>query len=154
MTSLVLSLDEVGAGDAGLVGGKGANLGELLRNGFPVPPGFVVCADAYARFLEVLDLGAELRELGSAPPDEIVQRCTLIRARLENEELPGELADLILAAHGSLIANRGRPIVCAVRSSATAEDLGAASFAGQHGTYYYVESSRPLPLLDGSAWAP
>jgi len=155
--SLVLSLDEIGAGDAGLAGGKGANLGELLRNGFPVPPGFVVCADAYARVLEVLDLGTALRQLDSAPPEEIVQRCSSIRARLENEELPGELADLILSAHGRLIENRGRPIVCAVRSSATAEDLGAASFAGQHGTYYYVDTAQLLNKVRqcwGSLWSP
>jgi rifampicin phosphotransferase len=155
--SLVLSLDEVGAGDAGLVGGKGANLGELLRSGFPVPPGFVVCADAYARILEALDLGAELRQLLSVPPEESVQRCAIIRERLENEELSRELADLILAAHGRLIENRGRPIVCAVRSSATAEDLGAASFAGQHGTYYYVDAAQLLKKIRqcwGSLWSP
>lgn len=156
MRSLVLSLDEVGAGDTGLVGGKGANLGELLRNGFPVPPGFVVCADAYARVLEVLDLGAALRELDSVPPEEIVPRCAAIRERLENEDLPAELADLILAAHRRLIENRGRPIVCAVRSSATAEDLGAASFAGQHGTYYYVDAAQLLKKVRqcwGSLWS-
>lgn len=155
--SLVLALDEVGAGDAALVGGKGANLGELLRNGFPVPPGFVVCAHAYARFLEALDLGTELRELGAAPPEESVGRCAGIRSRLENEALPGELAELILAAHGKLIANRGRPILCAVRSSATAEDLGAASFAGQHGTYYYVDAAQLLRKVRqcwGSLWSP
>lgn len=157
MTALVLPLDEVGAGDAGTVGGKGANLGELLRNGFPVPPGFVVCADAYARFLQTLGLGDELRQFHSAPPDELEQRCTLIRNRLENEELPGELADLILANHGRLMENRGRPIVCAVRSSATAEDLGAASFAGQHGTYYYVDRPQLLKKVRqcwGSLWSP
>lgn len=157
MRSLVLSLDEVGAGDAGLVGGKGANLGEMLRQGFPVPPGFAVCADAYARFLAFLDLGAELRQLDSAPPDEIVRRCAAIRGRLENEEFPGELADSILAAHSRLIENRGRPIMCAVRSSATAEDLGAASFAGQHGTYYYVDTAQLLLKVRqcwGSLWSP
>ena len=157
MTALVLSLDEVGASDAGTVGGKGANLGELLRNGFPVPPGFVVCADAYARFLQTLGLGNELRQFHSAPPDELEQRCTLIRDRLENEELPGQLADLILASHSRLIENRGRPIVCAVRSSATAEDLGAASFAGQHGTYYYVDRAQLLKKVRqcwGSLWSP
>lgn len=157
MRSLVLSLDEVGAGDAGLVGGKGANLGELLHHGFPVPPGFAVCADAYARFLAFLDLGAELRQLDSAPPDEIVRRCASIRGRLENEEFPGGLADSILAAHDRLIENRGRPIMCAVRSSATAEDLGAASFAGQHGTYYYVGTAQLLLKVRqcwGSLWSP
>ncbi len=157
MKSPVLSLDEVGAGDAGLVGGKGANLGELLRNGFPVPPGFVVCADVYARFLQALGLGNELRQIHSAPPHQLEQHCTLIRGRLENEELPGQLADLILASHGRLIENRGRPIVCAVRSSATAEDLGAASFAGQHGTYYYVDAAQLLKKVRqcwGSLWSP
>ena len=155
--SIVLSLDEAGAVDAGLVGGKGANLGELLRNGFPVPPGFVVCADAYARFFKILELGAELLQLRHAPPDEIAQCCSVIRGRLESQELPGELADLILAAHRRLVENRGRPIVCAVRSSATAEDLGAASFAGQHGTYYYVDTAQLLKKVRqcwGSLWSP
>ena len=157
MRSPVLSLEEVGAGDAGLVGGKGANLGELLRNGFPVPPGFVVCADAYACFFKILELGAELLELSHAPPGEFAQCCSIIRGRLESQELPGELADSILAAHRRLIENRGRPIVCAVRSSATAEDLGAASFAGQHGTYYYVDTAQLLKKVRqcwGSLWSP
>ena len=157
VTSLVLSLDEVGTADTGLVGGKGANLGEMLRNGFPVPPGFVVCADAYARFLEALGLGAELRQFHAVPADEIVQRCALIRDRLENEELPEELAALIRAAHEKLTQSRGRQIVCAVRSSATAEDLGAASFAGQHGTYYYVDAAQLLKKIRqcwGSLWSP
>ena len=157
VTPLVLSLDEVGTADTGLVGGKGANLGEMLRNGFPVPPGFVVCADAYARFLEALGLGAELRQFHTVPADEIVQRCALIRERLENEELPEELAALIRTAHEKLTQSRGRQIVCAVRSSATAEDLGAASFAGQHGTYYYVDAAQLLKKIRqcwGSLWSP
>lgn len=156
MSRLVIALDDVGAGDAGQVGGKGANLGEMLRNGFPVPPGFVVSADAYAGFFAALDLGAELRRLDSAPAGEIEQHCGLIRARIEGDELPGNLADLVLAAHASLIEARGRPIACAVRSSATAEDLGAASFAGQHGTYYYVAADQLLKKVRqcwGSLWS-
>lgn len=153
----VLALDQLTAADTAVAGGKGANLGELLGKGFPVPPGFVVCADAYSCYLDSLALGAELLQLRNASPDEIAQCCSVIRNRVEGRELPAELAEAITAAHAKLIENRGRQIVCAVRSSATAEDLGDASFAGQHGTYYYVDAAQLLNKVRqcwGSLWSP
>ena len=157
MKSSVLDLDRLTAADTAIAGGKGANLGELLGKGFPVPPGFVVCAGAYAGYLDSLELGAELLQLRYAPPDEIAQCCSVIRSRVEGRDLPAELAEAITGAHTRLIENRGRAIVCAVRSSATAEDLGAASFAGQHGTYYYVDAAQLLKKVRqcwGSLWSP
>jgi pyruvate,water dikinase len=156
MNLSILGLDRLTAADTAIAGGKGANLGELLGKGFPVPPGFVVCADAYAGYLDSLALGAEMLQLRYAPPDEIAQCCSVIRSRVEGRELPAELAEAITAAHARLIENRGRQIVCAVRSSATAEDLGDASFAGQHGTYYYVDAAQLLKKVRqcwGSLWS-
>ena len=156
MTSALLTnifrLDEVGAGDGHLVGGKAANLGELLRNGFPVPDGFVVSADTYARFYATLGL----KTLGGTG-EEIARQCADIRARIEAAELAPELVVEILGAHAKLVARGGEKILCAVRSSATAEDLGAASFAGQHGTYYYVDREHLLTKVKqcwASLWSP
>ena len=152
MSASVLGLHGVRAGDAGFAGGKAANLGELLAKGFPVPPGFVVSAAAYAGFLARLDMETELREVSGAPRSELPQRCSEVRSRIEATELLPELADEILAAHEGLIGDRGPAILCAVRSSATAEDLGAASFAGQHSTYYYVDGKHLLQMVR-KCWA-
>ena len=136
---IVLRLDEIRAGDTALAGGKGANLGELASKGFPVPAGFVVttiaCREAFGaesvrQEIEALERGAKAGR---------------IRDALLSSEIPRETACVILDAHQRLTA--GREIVCAVRSSATAEDLAGASFAGQHGTYYYVGRERLLEMI-------
>lgn len=157
MTASVLGLHEVRTADAGSAGGKAGNLGELLAQGFPVPPGFVVSSSAYVECLERLDMDAELRGIQVTPRSELPQRCASVRHRIESTELPRALADEILAAHASLIGVRGPRALCAVRSSATAEDLGAASFAGQHSTYYYVDAPHLLQMVRkcwASLWSP
>jgi pyruvate,water dikinase len=122
-----------------LVGGKAANLGRLLRLGFPVPPGFAVTTAAYRAVLAANDLaGAD---------------AALLHARLPGATIPAEVGGPLLAAYRRLCA----PAV-AVRSSGTAEDLAAASFAGQHDTFLNVTS--PEALLDAvracwaSLWSP
>lgn len=152
VSSSVLWLDEVRAADAALAGGKGANLGELLANGFPVPPGFVVSSHAHARVLDGLGVGAKLRRLRDALPPERLQCASAIRSRIEGAEVPPELAHAVLAAHARLLGSRDPSLLCVVRSSATAEDLGAASFAGQHGTYYYVDAAHLLKMVK-QCWA-
>ena len=155
MSADVLWLGEVGAADGQLVGGKAANLGELLRKSFPVPNGFVVSAGAYSRFYRGLGLQANLARDASAAA--IAQECAAIRGTIEGADLTPELADAILGAHATLVAGHARKVLCAVRSSATAEDLGAASFAGQHGTYYYVDGENLLTKVKqcwASLWSP
>ncbi len=157
MTRSVLSLHEVRATDAALAGGKAANLGELLGRGFPVPPGFVVLAPAYAAFLDRLGLDLELRDIARASRNELSGLCSSVRGRIEGTEVHPELAEEILSAHKSVVAGRGPGVLFAVRSSATAEDLGAASFAGQHSTYYYVDASQLLQMVRkcwASLWSP
>lgn len=156
MSTAVLPIGEVRAGDSAQAGGKGANLGELVGQGFPVPPGFVVCAAAYAAFLETAGLRSEIAGLRNLSHEESVIRCAAIRDRLAGADLPPALAAAILEAHAKLLAGRSE-ILCAVRSSATAEDLGAASFAGQHGTYYYVDAAHLLQMVKrcwASLWSP
>ena len=130
-------LSTIGASDIDRVGGKGASLGELTGAGLPVPPGFVVTADTYRTFVEETGIAEELFEA----VDVDVEDSTALaeaeqRARkliLETEWPEGHQAD-VLAAYDDL---NGEPAV-AVRSSATAEDLPEASFAGQQETFLNV----------------
>ena len=140
-------LDEVGRADTALVGGKAANLGELLGHGFPVPPGFVVTAGAGGAFFDALGLTAELERLGGSSAAEAEAAREAIAARVHTAPIPPALADAIASAHAALRARCGEDLICAVRSSATAEDSGGASFAGQHGTYYYVDAATLLPMV-------
>src|SRR5215210_8068394 len=118
--------DELGRGDLAAAGGKGANLGELTRAGLPVPPGFVLITDAYRAFVagiddEVLRLAALPHDADPAAYDEPARR---IHALFTTTPVPDDIAAELRAARTAL-----GPAV-AVRSSATAEDLAEASFAG------------------------
>ena len=141
----VLPLTDVAAGDAAMAGGKAAHLGELAARGFPVPPGFVITSDACRGFFEKLALTPLIA--GLTEGDDPVARGADVRARIVGGTLDGALAAAILEAHASLLRDRAGGVQCAVRSSATAEDLAGASFAGQHGTYYYVDAGRLLDMV-------
>lgn len=143
----IVKLSEVRKGDLNIAGGKGTNLGELIHQGFPVPPGFVVTTSAYSEFIEELPLptGEQGQNAaGSSGAD--------IRAKIVAKKFPPELEDQIQLHHQQQTQNDSREVVYAVRSSATAEDLGDASFAGQHDTYYYVDGPN-LPLMVKKCWA-
>jgi pyruvate,water dikinase len=119
----VVDLDAVDASQLGMVGGKGANLGELGRiDGVRVPRGFCVTTAAFRRFVAAanVDVGA----LAAAE----------LRAVLERTPVPDDVADAVTQAYARL----GAETACAVRSSATAEDLPTASFAGQQDTFLEV----------------
>ena len=121
---LVVPLAALGARDLPIAGGKGANLGELMRAGFPVPDGFVITTDAYA---------SAANAAGVDPNDPAGAR-----ARLLGTPMPPEIAN---AARDAYRVLGGR---VAVRSSATAEDLPEASFAGQQDTILDVEGESAL----------
>src|SRR3712207_6720382 len=120
-------------------GGKAANLGELIRAGLPVPPGFCVTTAAYELVAEGAGLDRVLADLAETPPDEgarLAELAAAARARLLEAPVPEALALAISAAYGGL--GDGASVPVAVRSSATAEDLPHASFAGQQDTYLNV----------------
>ena len=157
MSSMIIRFEEIGREDVASVGGKGANLGEMAGKGFSVPPGFVVSAHACESFFKTIELYKEFDALNRASPDEIDSQCLKIQEIIEQAEISQDLSEAILTAYDELIKKRGNSIVCAVRSSATAEDLGDASFAGQHATYYYVDKDRLLTMVKhcwGSLWSP
>ena len=130
---VVLWLDEISANDLELVGGKGASLGELTGADLPVPPGFVVTAETYRRFIEETGIATELFEAADVDTED---SAALAEAESRAEELilgteiPDDMREGILAAYDDL--DDGKAFV-AVRSSATAEDLPDASFRGTTG---------------------
>lgn len=146
---------EIGIADVPLVGGKNASLGEMFREltpkGVQVPNGFATTADAYRLFLHSTGLDEKIRTLlhglDTRDIDNLRQRGSQIRHAILAAELPTELTRQIVAAYETLGGNNpSHPAHVAVRSSATAEDLPDASFAGQQETYLNVQG--PYALLD------
>src|SRR5215204_1074562 len=148
--------DEIGKEDIALAGGKGANLGELSRAGLPVPPGFVVTTTAYDAFVEANGIGDAIvgRALATRADDpaSFEEVAEGIRALFSGGKVPEEMGDEIRAAYQQLGEDALETPV-AVRSSATAEDLPAMSFAGQQETYLNVRGAEAL--LEGvkNCWA-
>ncbi len=143
---------EIGAGDVALVGGKNAALGEMYRElrplGIAVPNGFAVTAEAYRAVLQHAGAWEKLRELlaGLKPDDvaDLATRCARARQIVYSAELLPQLAAEIFDGYNELQAEYGAQVTLAVRSSATAEDLPTASFAGQHETFLNVHGEAML----------
>jgi pyruvate,water dikinase len=134
----VLWLDEIRSDDIGMVGGKGASLGEMTDAGLPVPPGFVVTAQTYREFIEGTGIDEELFDavdIDSDDSEALAEAEAKAEELILETEIPEDVRGDILAAYDDL--DDGEAFV-AVRSSATAEDLPSASFAGQQDTYLNV----------------
>jgi pyruvate, water dikinase len=140
----IRSLDRLSCEDIEFAGGKGANLGELTAAGFPVPPGFVVGAPAYAAFCAETGMREQVeRRLGEVDVEDTValtKAAAQIRSLIESKPMPEHLEGEIAAAYQEL-AGKERIIAAAVRSSATAEDTESASFAGMNETFLNVRSA-------------
>jgi pyruvate, water dikinase len=143
---------EIGIGDVAQVGGKNASLGEMYRElaprGVPVPDGFAVTAEAYRYTLDKANawapLHAALDDLDATDMADLARRGRLAREAVYGAPLPEDLASEILDAYHRLESEYGPAMTVAVRSSATAEDLPTASFAGQHATYLNVTGDNLL----------
>lgn len=141
--------DEIGKGDVGIVGGKGANLGELTSFGLPVPPGFCVTASGYTKFIKYAELDEVVKLLMEAVDvedvDELTNASKEIQTKIKEKEFDPELKEEILSAYREFSENiRLKDPEVAVRSSATAEDLPDASFAGQQDTYLHISGEEEL----------
>jgi len=143
---------EVSKGDVATVGGKGANLGEMTRARIPVPPGFIVTANAYFDFLEkskTMDkIRGLLEPLDTNNSRQLQQIAAEVRRVILDAPMPAELADKIKKAYMEM----GGGLV-AVRSSATAEDLPEASFAGQQSTFLNIEGEDAVVNAAQRCWA-
>jgi pyruvate,water dikinase len=138
MQPLVLPLASVGQADVAIAGGKGANLGELVRAGFPVPSGFVISTAAYARTAGGLGIPALVAAGDIAS----------IRRALASAVVPEDLRQLITRGYAELGGGQ-----VAVRSSATAEDLPGAAFAGQQDTFLGVSGADAVIDAVRRCWA-
>ena len=141
--------DEIGKEDVGIVGGKGANLGELTSFGLPVPPGFCVTAEAYTKFIKYAELDEVVKFLMEAVDVENVDDLTNvskeIQTKIKEKDFDPDLEEEILRAYREFSENIGvKDPEVAVRSSATAEDLPDASFAGQQDTYLHISGEEEL----------
>ena len=152
---MILWFNEVSKKDIAAAGGKGANLGEMTRSGFPVPPGFCIHTQAYREHIHQLEITPLIEALFSHVQnesfkelDEISDR---IRRRIEEAQMSGRTGQAVRDAYRKL-AGMGSPQV-SVRSSATAEDLPDASFAGQQETYLSVCGEEQVLHYVKRCWA-
>jgi len=148
---------DVDKDDVALVGGKGANLGELTRAGLPVPPGFIVTAKAYFDFLEETDIDLKieklLKNLDVNNTKELHSRALEIQKVIMAKPMPRAIAKEISAAYQKLYTGLASNLYVAVRSSATAEDLPSASFAGQQKTFLNIAGTENVLKAVRMAWA-
>jgi len=145
----IVDIKELRVDDIPLVGGKGANLGELTSAGFHVPGAFVLTTAAYDYFVEKNRLADRIKEelasIDRSSDQSLTNASKRVRTLFETCDIPEDLEEAILADY-KLLFPKGKKGFVAVRSSATAEDLPDASFAGQQETYLNVGD--PEDLLD------
>jgi len=144
-TKIILWFEELDKEDVPLVGGKNANLGEMIKAGIPVPPGFAVSAYAYKRFIEETGIKDKIYSIinevitDKAKPELYEEASKRIRKLIETTPMPKDIEMEIRENYRKLCQRVGKEReYVAVRSSATAEDLPDASFAGQQETYLNV----------------
>ena len=151
-TAWILWFDQLGIEDVGLVGGKNASLGEMYRyltpKGVPIPNGYAVTATAFRMFIEKSGVRAKidtiLKDLDTKSIDNLQAKGKACRQAILAAEFPPELADAIKEGYKHLCIQYGPNTDVAVRSSATAEDLPDASFAGQQETYLNISGDASL----------
>ena len=157
----IKTFGELNRHDAGIAGGKGASLGEMTVAGIPVPPGFVVLASAFERFLEETDLSVEIDSvLHTVKHDEmhtVEHASEKIQALILEAKMPKDIADEIMEAFSALSGSAfgGKKLnaeYVAVRSSATAEDSASASWAGQLDTFLNTAEKELLKNVQ-KCWA-
>lgn len=165
---------ELGKEDTSIAGGKGANLGEMINSGFPVPPGFVIVAESYKQFLEETKIDKKIYEilgrLDTENTKELEEAAEKIREMIISSEIPKEIEEEILENYNLLSIDREslekassdvqiilkraqEPMFVAVRSSATAEDTSAASFAGQNETFLNIKGKSQVIEAVKKCWA-
>ena len=150
----VNGLGDVQPGDIPTAGGKAVGLGGLIQAGLPVPPGFVLTTDAYSAFVTENNLGQAIQELADLPsdasPEDYEHAAALIRTLFTKGVMPSAIEVELKDAYQLL---GGGNTAVSVRSSATAEDLTSASFAGQQETFLNVRGLEALGTAVINCWA-
>jgi pyruvate,water dikinase len=159
--SYIRWFQDINADEIDLVGGKGANLGEMARANFPVPPGYCVIAPAYQEIIEGAGLYPDIQKLldrmDMADLADVSEKAAAIRELVYRQAIPETMMDEIVVGYRQLGREIGlgdtanTPV--AIRSSATAEDLPTASFAGQQDTYLNIRGEEALLDHISRCWA-
>ena len=154
----VVKFEDLSKSDIGIAGGKGANLGELTQAGIPVPPGFVVTAKAYEKFMEEAGINDQvmtiLDETDINDTKALQAAAEEIKKIIIEAPIPEDMVLLILEAYNQLCQRVGEDDTdVAIRSSATAEDLPEASFAGQQDTFLHVSGDDEVIEYIRRCWA-
>ncbi len=154
----VVKFEDLNKSDIGIAGGKGANLGELTQAGIPVPPGFVVTAQAYEKFMEDSGINGQvmsiLEKIDINDTKALQAAAEEIKTIINETPIPEDMIVLILEAYNQLCQRVGEDDTdVAIRSSATAEDLPEASFAGQQDTFLHVSGNDEVIDYIRKCWA-
>jgi len=148
----IVWFNEVTKNDLSLVGGKGANLGEMTKANIPVPPGFIITTDAYFTFLQRTGIEKKIYDLLGPLDVDNIKQLQKVSAEIKKIFLEAPMLTEIATEIRNAYRQMGRGLV-AVRSSATAEDLPEASFAGQQQTYLNVEGEDEVLHAVHKCWA-
>ena len=155
-TALILPFSQIEKEDIPLVGGKGANLGEMAGAGFPIPPGFCLTANAYREMIAINQLAPKIRVLLKGLDIEDTKKLAVAAKKIQglilHADIPEDFTKQIFNLYQHLKPGIKTPLV-AVRSSATAEDLPDASFAGQQESYLNIKGEANLIQAIRRAWA-
>jgi pyruvate,water dikinase len=170
----IVWLNEIGKTDIPIGGGKGANLGEMYNTGMPVPPAFIVTANAFKNFIEGAGIKnkiiSDIKKVDMENTAQLEQKASEIQLLITRQKMPIELEEEIIESYNNMnvdpailkaasadvlniIKTSKEPIFVAVRSSATTEDLKTASFAGQQETFLNIKGSAQLIDAVKRCWA-
>ncbi len=152
---IVVDFKSIDKHDTPLVGGKGANLGEMTKAGFPVPGGFAITINAYDLFLKENDIAKKIYDiLGTTDvndPSQLGEASKRIQKMVTSGKLPDEVSRDVISSYKKLSGAFKKSLV-AVRSSATAEDAGDTSFAGQQASFLNVSGEANLLVKVRECW--
>ncbi len=152
----VVWLEEVGKNDLSVVGGKGASLGEMINIGVPVPGGFAVTAQAFRDFINRTGIAKELFEVLKVDVNQELELHKAEKAAkklIMDAKVPEDMEKAIKSRYEELCKREGKQVFVAVRSSATAEDLPDASFAGQQDTFLNMRGADDVLNAVRKCWA-
>jgi pyruvate,water dikinase len=153
----VLWFEELSRKSLAEAGGKGANLGEMTSAGFPIPPGFVITSGSYSKHLEANNLREPIEAILSAlnvdDSDALDIASAKVKKLVMDAKMPEDVRLEIISSYKKLCDRATREVFVAVRSSATAEDLPTASFAGQQSTYLNVKGPENVVQKTKECWA-
>ncbi len=153
---LILFFKEIHKDDIPDVGGKGANLGEMANAGFPVPLGFAITVSSYDKFLEEnninVDIRSVLKDLDVSDSARLEDASKALQRKILKSRIPDDVSHEIVKSYRKL-SGLFKKVQVAVRSSATAEDLPSASFAGQQATFLNVKGETELLEKTRECWA-